>query len=50
VVVPTTLRARGRQGITVSTDNTQVYTVEDGRVSEVTMYQLLDEALAATVG
>ena len=48
VVVPLTLRARGRQGIAVSTDNTQVYTVEDGRVARVTMYQETDEALAAT--
>ena len=48
VVVPLTLRARGRQGIAVSTDNAQVYTVEDGRVARVTMYQETDEALAAT--
>ena len=48
VVVPLTLRARGRQGIAVGTDNTHVYTVEDGRVAGVTMYQETDEALAAT--
>ena len=32
----------------MSTDNTQVYTVEGGRVARVTMYQETDEALAAT--
>ena len=49
VVVPLTLRARGREGIAVSADNTQVYTVEDGRVARVALYQETDEALAATV-
>jgi ketosteroid isomerase-like protein len=49
VVVPLTLRARGRQGIAVSADNTQVYTVENGRVARVALYQETDEALEATV-
>jgi uncharacterized protein len=49
VVVPVTLRARGREGIAVSADNTHVYTVEDGRVARVALYQQTHEALAATV-
>ena len=47
VVVPVTLRARGREGIAVSADNTHVYTVEDGRVARVVLYQETDEALEA---
>jgi ketosteroid isomerase-like protein len=49
VVVPNTLRARGRDGIQVSVNNAHVYTVENGRPSGVVMYQQLDEALAAAV-
>jgi ketosteroid isomerase-like protein len=49
VVVPITLRARGREGIAVSAENTHVYTVEDGRVVRVTLFQQTDEALAETV-
>ncbi len=48
MVVPHTLRARGRKGIEVQRRQTQVYTVEDGRVSRVAMYQETEEALAAT--
>jgi ketosteroid isomerase-like protein len=50
VVVPITLRARGREGIEVSADNVHVYRIEQGRVARVTMYQEVDEALAATSG
>ena len=49
VVVPVTLRARGREGIAVSADNTHVYTVENGRVARVALYQETHEALEATV-
>jgi ketosteroid isomerase-like protein len=49
VVVPHTVHARGRNGIEVSAEANHVFTVEpDGRVSRVTMYQELGEALAAT--
>ncbi len=33
----------------MSADNTHVYTVEDGRVARVALYQETDEALEATV-
>jgi ketosteroid isomerase-like protein len=50
VVVPNTVRAQGRSGIEVSAEANQVFTLgPDGRVARVTMYQELDEALAATV-
>jgi uncharacterized protein len=48
VVVPNTLRARGRDGIEVSVTNAHVYTVENRRPVGVVMYQQLDDALAAT--
>jgi ketosteroid isomerase-like protein len=48
VVVPNTVRARGREGIEVSASVVHVFTVENGRISRVTMYQHQDEALAAT--
>ncbi len=49
VVVPNTVRARGRNGIEVSAEANHVFTLEpDGRVARVAMYQRLDEALAAT--
>ena len=47
VVVPNTLRARGRDGIQVSVTNAHVYTVESNRPVGVVMYQQLAEALAA---
>jgi ketosteroid isomerase-like protein len=50
VVVPNTVRAQGRSGIQVSADVIHVFTLgPDGRVVRVTMYQELEEALAATV-
>jgi ketosteroid isomerase-like protein len=49
VVVPNTVRARGRNGIEVSAESNHVFTLEpDGRVSRVTLYQQREEALAAT--
>lgn len=49
VVVPNTVRAQGRSGIEVSAAVNHVFTLKaNGRVSRVTMYQELDEALAAT--
>jgi ketosteroid isomerase-like protein len=49
VVVPNIVRAQGRSGIEVSAEANHVFTLDrDGRVSRVTMYQRLDEALAAT--
>jgi len=49
VVVSNTVHARGRNGIEVSAESNHVFTLEpDGRVARVTMYQELDEALAAT--
>jgi ketosteroid isomerase-like protein len=48
VVVSHTVHARGRNGIEVSAEANHVFTLEpDGRVARVTMYQRLDEALAA---
>jgi ketosteroid isomerase-like protein len=49
VVVPNTVHVQGRNGIEASAATNHVFTLEpDGRVSRVTMYQQLDEALAAT--
>jgi ketosteroid isomerase-like protein len=51
VVVPNTVHVQGRNGIEASAETNQVFTLEpDGRVSRVTMYQELEEALAATGG
>ena len=48
VVVPNKVSAQGRNGIEVSAEANQVFTLEpDGRVSRVAMYQELEEALAA---
>jgi ketosteroid isomerase-like protein len=48
VVVPNRVSAQGRNGIEVSAEANQVFTLEpDGRVSRVAMYQELEEALAA---
>ena len=49
LVVPNMVHARGRNGIEVSAESNHVFTLEpDRRVARVTMYQELDEALAAT--
>jgi ketosteroid isomerase-like protein len=47
VVVPNTVRARGRNGIEVSATSVHVYTLEGGRAVRVTLYQGVDTALAA---
>jgi ketosteroid isomerase-like protein len=47
VVVPNVAYQRGRGGIEVSARSTLVYTVHDGRVTRVCLYQELDEALKA---
>jgi ketosteroid isomerase-like protein len=47
VVVPNTVRARGRGGVEVSATSTHVYTFEGGRAVRVTLYQGREEALAA---
>lgn len=46
VVVPNRVHAQGRNGIEVSAEANHVFTLEpNGRVSLVTMYQELEEAL-----
>jgi ketosteroid isomerase-like protein len=47
VVVPATVRARGRHDIPLSANSAQVYTFEDGRLVRITLYQNREEALAA---
>jgi ketosteroid isomerase-like protein len=47
VVVPVTLRMRGREGIEVAAHITHVWTLRDGRVARMCMYQERREALAA---
>ena len=47
VVVPNTVRARGRGGVEVSATSAHVYTFEDGRAVRVTLYQEREEAIAA---
>jgi ketosteroid isomerase-like protein len=47
VVVPTTVRARGRDGVAVSANSVHLYTFEDGRLVRITLYQDREEALAA---
>jgi ketosteroid isomerase-like protein len=47
VVVPITVRARGREDIPVSANSAMLYTFEDGRLVRITLYQEREEALAA---
>jgi ketosteroid isomerase-like protein len=47
VVVPVTLHMRGRDGIEVSARVTQVWTVRDGTLVRMCMYQERQEALEA---
>ena len=47
VVVPTTVRATGRDGVPVSANSVHLYTFEDGRLVRITLYQDRDEALAS---
>jgi ketosteroid isomerase-like protein len=48
VVVPITVRARGREDIPVSANSAMLYTFEEGRLVRITLYQGREEALAAT--
>ena len=47
VVVPITVRARGRDDIPLSANSTQLYTFDDGRLVRITLFQERTEALAA---
>jgi ketosteroid isomerase-like protein len=47
VVVPWTMRGRGRDGIEVDASPTFVWTIRDGAVRRLSMYQERDEALEA---
>ena len=47
VVVPTTVHARGRDGVEATARTANVYTLRDGLVTRICMYQDLPEALEA---
>jgi len=47
VVVPNTAHLRGRQGIEVRARSTQVFTVEDGQITRLRLFQERAEALEA---
>ncbi len=47
IVVGSHLRARGREGIEVDAHGGQLWRLQDGLVSSVTLFQSLEEALAA---
>jgi ketosteroid isomerase-like protein len=47
VVVPSTVHLKGRDGIEVSASATTVWTIRDGAIERVTMYQDRQEALEA---
>ena len=47
VVVPVTAHARGRDGIEITADTASVYTLRDGELARLTMYQGRQEALEA---
>jgi len=47
VVVPNTAHMRGRDGIEVSARSTLVFTVENGQITRLRMFQERDEALEA---
>jgi ketosteroid isomerase-like protein len=47
VVVPNTTHMRGRGGVEVIARSTFVYTVEDGQITRLRMFQEQDEALKA---
>jgi ketosteroid isomerase-like protein len=47
VIVPQTAYARGRYGIEVRSRTAVVYTIRDGAIVRMTMYQELDDALEA---
>jgi ketosteroid isomerase-like protein len=47
VILPTTAHARGRDGIEVTARAATVYTIRDGAIVRMCMYQTLQEALEA---
>jgi ketosteroid isomerase-like protein len=47
VVVPNTTHMRGRDGMEVIARSTFVYTVENGQITRIRMFQELSEALEA---
>jgi hypothetical protein len=47
VIVPTTTYARGRGGIEVTARAATIYTIRDGAIVRMCMYQTLQEALEA---
>jgi ketosteroid isomerase-like protein len=47
VVAATTVHGRGRDGIAVSANSASLYTLENGRLVRITLYQNREEALAA---
>lgn len=49
VIVPITVHGRGRDGLLVKATAAQLYTFEDGRPTQITLFQNRDEALEAVV-
>ena len=47
VVVPNVVRLRGRQGIEVTARNTLVFTLRNGKLARICLYQDIGEALKA---
>jgi ketosteroid isomerase-like protein len=47
VVVPNTAHQRGRDGIEVSARSTLVFTLRDGKIARICLYQRTEEALSA---
>ena len=47
VVMPMTIRFRGRDGIEVKADTTNLWVLRGGAVERIVLYQELDEALRA---
>jgi ketosteroid isomerase-like protein len=48
IVVPNTGYVRGRGGVKATARSTLVYTIEDGQISRLRLFQEHDEALKAT--
>jgi ketosteroid isomerase-like protein len=47
VVVPNTAHQRGRDGIEVTARSTLVFTLRDGKITRICLYQRTEEALSA---
>jgi ketosteroid isomerase-like protein len=47
VVVPNRLRVRGREGVTAETTSALVFTLSEGKIARLRMYQDEDRALEA---